>query len=52
MERAAQINNSDIKSDIVWQNDNGQAAVWIIDGLNVVSGVAVGPNPGPDWHLV
>jgi len=52
LEGAAQINNSDIKSDLLWQNDNGQAAVWLIDDLNVVSGVTVGPNPGPDWHLV
>ena len=44
--------NGDGKADIFWQNDNGTAAVWLMDGINVANfGVAL-PNPGPDWHLL
>ena len=35
-------------SDILWQNDSGQAAIWLLNGPNVVSGPLVGGNPGPD----
>jgi glucose/arabinose dehydrogenase len=37
-------------SDILWQNDNGAPAVWLMNGTGVV---ATGPmlfNPGPSWH--
>jgi len=44
--------NGDGNSDIVWQHDNGQAAVWLLDGATVISGPLVGPSPGTDWHLV
>jgi hypothetical protein len=47
-----QFNNSDTKSDILWQNDSGQAAVWLMDGTNLLSGVFVGSSPGADWHLI
>ena len=43
--------NGDGKADILWQNDNGQAAIWTMDGMNPTAGGAVGPNPGPSWHV-
>lgn len=33
--------NGDGKSDILWQNDNGTPAVWLMNGFNVVSGANV-----------
>ena len=45
--------NGDLRSDILWQNDNGQAGIWFMNGLSVVSaGVAGSFNPGPDWHII
>jgi hypothetical protein len=44
--------NGDGKADIVWQNDNGQAAIWLMDGLNPIAQSAVGGNPGPTWHAI
>jgi hypothetical protein len=43
--------NGDGKADILWQNANGQAAVWEMNGLNVLSGANVGFNPGPAWQV-
>jgi FG-GAP repeat len=43
--------NGDGKSDIVWQNDSGQAAIWLINGTTPVSEVLAGGNPGPSWHI-
>ena len=41
-------------SDILWQNNDGQAAIWLMNGTTLVggSGVAIGPNLGPSWHVV
>jgi FG-GAP-like repeat len=36
-------------SEILWQNTNGQAAIWDMSGTNVVGGGTVSPNPGPTW---
>ena len=33
--------NGDGKADILWQNDNGTPAVWLMDGINVRHGRAV-----------
>ena len=46
--------NGDGFSDILWQNANGQAAIWEMNGLNqIANGSAlVGPNPGPSWKVV
>ena len=44
-------------SDILWQNDNGTPAVWLMNGTNAASVSAIGPfapfptNPGPGWHI-
>src|SRR5258705_9320477 len=43
--------NGDGKSDILWQNDNGQAAIWTMDGFTQLAGSPVGGNPGPSWHV-
>ena len=44
-------NNND-SSNIVWQNANGQAAIWEMNGTNVIGSGVVGPNPGPGWNVV
>jgi hypothetical protein len=43
--------NGDGKADILWQNTNGQAAVWMMDGQNLISGNNVGFNPGTSWQV-
>jgi glucose/arabinose dehydrogenase len=42
----------DAKSDILWQNDNGQAHIWSMNSTAVVSQQNAGTNPGPSWHAV
>jgi len=43
----------DGKSDILWQNTNGQAAVWLMSGTTVLSGSGyVGNNPGTAWNVI
>jgi len=42
----------DGKSDILWQNTNGQAAVWQMDGTHLTRGAYVGSNPGPSWKAI
>ena len=41
-------NNND-SANILWQNTNGQAAIWEMNGTNVIGSGVVGPNPGPSW---
>jgi hypothetical protein len=36
--------------EILWQNDSGQAAIWVINGTTLAAGALVGSNPGPSWH--
>src|SRR4030095_3835829 len=43
--------NGDGKSDILWQNDDGRAAVWLLDGLSLIDGNVVGNNPGIAWQI-
>ena len=44
--------NGDGKSDILWQNNDGTPAIWLMNGINRVSNSAAGPfNPGPTWHI-
>ena len=38
-----------VTSDIFWQNTDGQASIWDMDGNTLVGGGAVSPNPGPSW---
>jgi hypothetical protein len=42
--------NSDAHSDLLWQNDNGQAAIWLMEGPTPIIQSGVGGNPGPTWH--
>jgi len=46
--------NGDALSDILWQNANGQAAIWEMNGLSQIPGgsAEVGPNPGPGWTAI
>jgi hypothetical protein len=37
--------NSGGKSDILRQNDSGQAAVWLMDGTTLLSGAGVSSSP-------
>ncbi len=37
---------------ILWQNANGQAALWSMSGSTVVGGGPVSPNPGPGWKTI
>ena len=39
------------QTDLLWQHDSGQAAVWLLNDTSFVSGTAVGPGVGPSWHL-
>jgi hypothetical protein len=43
--------NGDGKSDFLWQNDNGQPAIWLISRTTVAATADVGTNPGPTWHV-
>jgi hypothetical protein len=43
--------NGDGFADILWQNDSGEAAIWEMNGTNVIGGGSIG-NPGPDWHIM
>jgi hypothetical protein len=40
--------NADGDSDILWQNTNGQAAIWLMNGTTPFSEVLVGANPGTE----
>jgi len=39
-------------SDILWQNADGQAAIWEMNGANVIGGGTISPDPGPSWTAV
>ena len=49
---SGQFNNSDANSDILWQNDDGQAAVYLMDGMGVIGSTGIGVTPGAEWHLI
>ena len=44
--------NGDSKSDILWQNTDGQAAIWTMNGTTPFNQPAVGSNPGPGWQVI
>jgi uncharacterized repeat protein (TIGR03803 family) len=37
---------------ILFWSTHGQAAIWGMDGTNVIAGGVVNPNPGPSWYTV
>src|SRR5258708_32374217 len=41
--------DGDGHSGILWQNDSGQAAVWLMNGTNLISNSNVG-TADPTWH--
>ena len=43
--------NGDGLSDILWQNDDGSAAIWRMNGASVIGGGVLAINPGPAWHI-
>src|SRR5262249_49659880 len=43
--------NADGKADILWQNDDGQAAIWIMDGLTPTSQAIIAAPP-PGWRTI
>ena len=43
--------NGDTLSDILWQNDDGTAGIWLMDGFGRLAGANVGFNPGPTWKV-
>jgi FG-GAP-like repeat/FG-GAP repeat len=45
--------NGDGKSDILWRNDNGQVAVWTMDGATALSKDLTNPNSSVDnsWKI-
>jgi serralysin len=44
--------NGDGRADILWQDDDGQLAAWLMSGPQVLASGTVGSNPGESWHLV
>ena len=45
--------NKDRKADVLWQNTNGWSSVWLMDGTNFLSNVAMlsGPISSTSWHV-
>jgi hypothetical protein len=43
--------NGDGYSDILWQNDSGEVAIWEMNGTSVIGGGSLG-NPGSTWHPI
>ena len=44
--------NGDGHADILWQNANGQTAIWDMNGPNLIGGGSVSLNAGPGWKAV
>jgi hypothetical protein len=45
--------DSDGRSDILWQSDDGTPAIWLMNGLTVLTNGPAGHfNPGPSWQIM
>jgi hypothetical protein len=44
--------NGDGFSDILFQNESGQASVWEMSGNTLMGGGPVSANPGSSWRAV
>jgi hypothetical protein len=44
--------NGDSHGDILWQDDKGQAGVWLMNGTTATAQTNVGANFGPTWHVI
>jgi hypothetical protein len=42
--------NHDGRSDILWQNSNGDVVTWEMNGTSVIGSASLA-NPGPTWHV-
>ena len=42
--------NGDGNADILWQNDDGTPAIWLMNGTSLIGGGGLA-NPGPSWHV-
>jgi hypothetical protein len=44
--------NGDGKTDLLFQHDDGTVAVWLMDGINLISGQLLNPaDPGSGWRI-
>jgi serralysin len=45
--------DGDARADIVWQNDNGAAAIWLMNGIQIRPDghLNIAQNNGPTWHI-
>ena len=44
--------NGDGKTDLLFQHEDGTAAVWLMDGINLLSGQLLNPpTPGSGWRI-
>jgi len=43
--------NADHDADILWQNTDGTAAIWLMNGKTFAGGSGVGDNPGTAWQI-
>jgi len=44
--------NGDGKTDLLFQHDDGTVAVWLMDGINLISGEFLNPeDPGTGWRI-
>jgi len=41
-----------VTNHLVFQNTDGQATIWAMDGSSLVGGGPVSPNPGPSWNAI
>jgi hypothetical protein len=39
-------------SDVLWQNIDGQVAIWQMNGTTPIAEKLAGPNSGPSWHVI
>jgi hypothetical protein len=44
--------SGDRHSDILWQNTDGQASIWDMNGNALTGGGAVSPDPGQAWTAI
>jgi hypothetical protein len=44
--------DGDGKADVLWQNDSGQAAIWLMNGTAVLGTSLAGSNPDPSWQVM
>jgi hypothetical protein len=42
--------DGDGKADILWQNDDGTPAIWLMNGTSFIGGGGLA-NPGPSWQV-